>query len=149
MGECDEWHLAKDKHGYGVAHVGKKRVFAHRLAYCEWRGLSLGDISGQVVMHKCDNPSCVNPNHLKLGTQQDNMSDMADKNRSCIGQRNGRSKLTEEQCREIIRDYRPYVKGMVAEMSLKYGVSERAIRKIATGERWSYVKVKPEPGDDE
>lgn len=146
--DCINWHLFIDKHGYGIAHVGKRTVFAHRLAYCNDRKIRLEDIDGKVIMHTCDNPACVNPEHLKEGSQRENMEDMAEKNRSCIGEKNPRATLSVNQCIEIVRDYEPYKKGLVKIMAEKYGVSERNIRKVATGERWNKaLQAAPKPGD--
>src|SRR3546814_364412 len=94
LGPCVEW----DKHlnrGYGrTTHQGKN-VYAHRLAYVQAHRLSLGDIDGQVFMHRCDNPRCFNPDHLLLGSREDNMLDMALKGRA------PHTKLSKEQVAEM------------------------------------------------
>lgn len=75
---CWLWHGSKNNAGYGSIGFRKKSIMAHRLS---WR-LHFGNIpAGQVVMHKCDNPGCVNPDHLQLGTYRDNARDAIDKGR--------------------------------------------------------------------
>lgn len=72
--------------GYGSARYPSLKtsgsVRMHRAEYCLANGLTLGDIVGLVVMHTCDNPCCINPEHLVLGTQRDNMLDMRSKGRA-------------------------------------------------------------------
>ena len=75
---CIEWTKSKDRDGYGLHWNGTKMVRAHRVAYEEYYGSFDSELS---VCHICDNPSCVNPKHLFLGTQQDNMNDRKQKNR--------------------------------------------------------------------
>lgn len=84
--ECWNWNGSKNEAGYGT--LGNK--YAHRMA---WQIANNKEIpSGMVICHHCDNPSCVNPNHLFIGTQKDNMQDMIKKNRQVkknnIGQKN-------------------------------------------------------------
>lgn len=79
-GDCWEWRGVRNRDGYGVISRGRgnKKVLAHRAAYAEW----VDPIpEGMVVMHSCDNPPCVNPEHLTVGTQRDNIRDMAAKRR--------------------------------------------------------------------
>ena len=83
--DCVEWTKYKNKNGYGVLRVGNKNKLAHRHIWEE----SFGTIQGGLcVCHKCDNPSCINIEHLFLGTHADNMRDMANKKRSVSSGRN-------------------------------------------------------------
>lgn len=84
--ECGCWNWIATKHnrGYGYFHTSpsysqRKMDFAHRVSV--WLHTGVKPKDGEVVMHKCDNTSCVNPDHLCVGSQKDNMKDMADKGR--------------------------------------------------------------------
>src|SRR6266404_1810545 len=109
---CWPWMASRYSQGYGQAHWNNKNVRANRLA---WE-LTYGSIpEGLCVLHKCDNPPCVNPKHLFLGTVADNSTDMIFKGRQARGEsnwsrlhpeanqgtKNGRAKLTEGQVRTI------------------------------------------------
>lgn len=78
---CHEWIGGTTKGGYGVMHLANKTLLAHRLAFT----LAGGDPSTPVVMHTCDNPACVNPEHLRGGSYKQNMADMDAKSRRNIG----------------------------------------------------------------
>jgi len=79
---CWEWTLHRNHSGYGLTHIGGKTRYAHRLMWEEVNGKIP---EGMYVCHKCDNPSCINPDHLFLGTQLENMQDMVRKGRSARG----------------------------------------------------------------
>lgn len=131
---CWTWKGYKRPGGYGEAYFGKKpdreRVLAHRLAY----EVMIGPPGKALVCHKCDNPSCVNPAHLFLGTIQDNMDDRNTKGRQARGERNAPAKLTEDQVRAIRADPR-----MNTEIAKDYGVFETTISSIKHRHTWKHV----------
>lgn len=93
---CKIWDKSRRPDGYGEVNFQGKTTRAHRLAYVNANGLTLADIQGKVVRHKCDNPSCVNPEHLILGTHLDNTRDRIERNRGARGERQGSAKLSAE-----------------------------------------------------
>jgi hypothetical protein len=106
-GDCWEWKAGVDKDGYGRFSVRKNNkqiaTKSHRVAYEMFTGKLIPE--GLFVCHKCDNPSCVNPDHLFLGTISDNTRDMFNKNRqnNRCAEYNGASKLNWEKVRKIRR----------------------------------------------
>jgi len=114
---CWEWTACRDKDGYGIFTQNKNNYRAHRLI-ADHHGI---DITDKLVRHQCDNPGCVNPDHLDVGTHMDNMNDRKIRDRQAKGSKNGTSKLTEAQ---------------VIDMRNKYqagGVSIRQISKERSG----------------
>ena len=136
--ECWEWQGAKTHYGYGKIRNNYKSIGAHRLSYI----LHKGEIpSGIDVLHKCDNRLCVNPNHLFLGTQSDNMKDMFAKGRNRTtpskGSANGNSKLSERDI-PIIKALRIEGKTYPA-IAKEFRMSTYAIREICIGNSWRHV----------
>ena len=131
---CIEWTGALMHQGYGHVHWRGKVLRTHRASYAAKNG---GIPSGVVVCHKCDNPKCINPEHLFLGTPAENSADMARKKRSTVGERNPRAKLTLAQIQAI----RIWAKtGMIhKKIAEKFGVKREAIGLIVRGERWKYA----------
>lgn len=78
---CHVWNGAKTDKGYGLIEVSGKTRRAHRVAYEVYKGVIP---AGMLILHRCDNPSCVNPEHLRVGTQADNMQEMVSKGRQRI-----------------------------------------------------------------
>jgi hypothetical protein len=130
-GECWLWLGSHHEFGYGWFWANGRSWNAHRVA---WE-LTNGVIpSGRVVMHTCDNPPCVNPAHLRLGTVADNQSDMAAKGRSTKGRpRPPRTVLTDAQVRELRALSRS---GMAASnLAARYGMDATSVHAILRGAR--------------
>lgn len=137
LSECWLWTASvnKKRGGYGRFSFGCKTIGAHKAAWILYRG----DIpAGMHVLHRCDNPLCVNPDHLFLGTNADNVADMDAKGRRInaplIGEANPRAKLDESQVLEIFRS-----RGKQNEAAAKFGVSRALIGMIRHGRVWSHV----------
>lgn len=134
--ECWEWIAAKTPLGYGVFAWSVDRL-AHRVSY----RLHVGDIpEGMVIRHTCDNPSCVNPAHLLVGTQRQNMDDAIERERFAKGDGHHSAKLTEDSVREILMSERP-----AAEIAAEYAVHPDLIRMIQRGARWKHVHMQQLP----
>jgi hypothetical protein len=119
---------------YGQLRVGNKTVRAHRFSY----ELHKGEIpKGFFVCHKCDNPACVNPKHLFLGTAQDNSTDMIRKGRQCKGETHGQAKLTKEKVEAIKRLYvwRSPELGTFG-LAKRFGISQSVVSKIVLNKTW-------------
>lgn len=135
---CWEWNRVRHRNGYGEQGYQSKFWLAHRLAWF----FTHGEIpAGAQILHHCDNPPCINPAHLFLGSQVDNMRDMRIKMRRRgrgAGERNGRAVLTWAQVCEIRRLYRPGGKGgkTQVELSRMFGVTQTSISGIVRGDFW-------------
>lgn len=134
--QCVEWRGPHNTEGYGVFKArGDHR--AHRVSYERAHGPIP---SGQLVRHTCDNPPCVNPRHLLLGTDADNNHDMMQRrrNRQPRGEDQGSAKLTTEQVREIRRRY---ALGGISQQALgnEYGINQRTVSKIVRQSAWKHI----------
>lgn len=136
---CWSWVAATDKDEYGIfrgAIAGTTYTKAHRFSYVLHTGEIIPD--GMVVMHSCDNPRCVNPAHLSLGSTLDNMRDKIAKGRARVpkGADAGHAVLSEEQVRTIVLDARPY-----AQIAADYGVAASTIGSIKQKKSWKSLEV--------
>jgi hypothetical protein len=132
--KCWEWKGACDDDGYGKFKWLEKGIYlAHQAAYV----LFVGHRHGLCVLHTCDNPSCVNPFHLWLGTNKQNSEDMVRKHRQHDqrGEKNGTAKLNEYNVEKIRKLYitgkHSYVK-----LGLKFGVSPMTVWHVVKGNTW-------------
>ncbi len=129
--DCWEWKGSKTNGGYGTLSRDKKWWLAHRLVWT----MTYGDIpKGLLVLHKCDKPPCVNPNHLFLGTQRDNMHDMAAKGRMVQGVDRSLAKLDPGIVAKCVEEIRSGVTYKV--LSERYGASRSAINNAVLGKTW-------------
>lgn len=122
------------RHGYGAFGLNSKNVSAHRVSY----EINIGPIKkGLFVCHTCDVRSCVNPDHLFLGTHKDNMNDRDKKGRNAYqkGEVNGNAKLTAAQVIEIRKSTLSKI-----ELSKLYGVHKDHIHEIRRGNKWKHLK---------
>lgn len=149
---CWEWTGSRQNYGYGQMKIGKRTVKTHRIA---WK-LAYGDIPEELfVLHHCDNPPCVRPGHLFLGTNLDNTLDRHSKGRDArgerhgsrthphkfgarYGERNSNVRLTEEQVLDIRRLYAAgsYSQKHLAEM---FGVTQPTISLIVNRKMWEFL----------
>ena len=140
MSDCINWSKGIGSDGYGLTKRNNKLYRAHRLAYCDYHNIDHSDIKGQLVRHTCDNPKCVNPEHLVIGTHQDNMDDMKKRNRTAKGEAHGRAKLSEVDIKNI-RDR--YIRGSKVHGSIAiakdFGVAFQTVSKIVNRHRWQSV----------
>lgn len=134
--DCWTWRGYVNNMGYGQYCVfGDKPKGSHRLAYA----LTNGPVpAGANVCHRCDTPLCVNPNHLFLGTQKDNIHDMGEKGRQATGERNGNSKMTADRIRTLREDYSKGVTDFNA-LGKRHGCSDVWAAKVVRRKVWNGV----------
>ncbi len=134
---CWVWTADLNEFGYGRLHFNHRVIGAHRRS---WQ-MNVGPIpDGACVLHRCDNPPCVRPDHLFLGTMADNSHDMHAKgrNRQPKGEQVKISKLTDEAVERIRR---LHATGLInaVELSRAFGVHNSNVYRVLSGERWGHV----------
>jgi hypothetical protein len=132
---CWNWTAGTYVNGYGIFKLDRRNWRAHRLSY----KLKCGPIpDGMQVLHKCDNRLCVNPDHLFLGTNADNMADKVAKGREAHyghpGERQGQSKLTNDQVLAIRASSGPH-----RDVAAEFGMSRSQVRDIRTRRAWKHI----------
>lgn len=133
---CWRWNGAVDNDGYGQFWTGQKNIRAHRAAWM----LVNGEVApGVLVRHfVCDNPNCVNPDHLELGDHSDNMSDMVIHRRSMFGRRHHAVKLSDD----VVRNIRAtYAAGGVSQRGIAkaFGISRSTAFQMLNRKTWRHV----------
>lgn len=141
---CWLWTGAPVRKGYGRIHVGGRRpkgrdILAHRFSWA----VSWGPIpNGAWVLHRCDNPPCVNPDHLFLGDHVANMADMAAKGRAVNTPHRGEEQIQAKLSDSAVNRIRTlYASGQATQRGLaaQYGVSKTLIGNVVRGENWNHV----------
>lgn len=137
---CVETHWRKNSKGYGMAYVKGERIEAHRLAWREHHG----DIpKGMLVRHLCHNPSCVNIDHLALGTHKDNRQDDKDAGRSWAlkGEDSVTGKLTEVEVKEIrsLKLSHKAPRGYISNICKKYNIHRMTVYDIWNRKTWQHL----------
>lgn len=132
---CWEWRASTNQNGYGHVWFEGRLQQTHRLAYVTW----VGPIpANHVVRHKsCNNPPCINPDHLVSGTQKDNMQDRDEQNRRRPprGVLNGRASLTEPEVFEI--KFRLSEGERVTDIARSFGITISKVSHIKNGVTWA------------
>jgi hypothetical protein len=133
---CWDWVGSRDKSDYGRFRINGKQTGTHRVAYM----MEIGDIPwGYCVCHKCDNPSCVNPKHLWVGTDQDNTNDKVSKNRQLQGSNHHSAKLIESDVREILINIYNNQYISTVQIYNDYDVTSAAINDMLRGKSWKTI----------
>lgn len=135
--ECWNWGASFVGGGYGQYGPGS---YAHRFSYRLYKGPIP---NGLFVLHTCDNRRCVNPSHLFVGTNYDNVQDMVSKGRQsgAKGERSGKAKLTEKQVREIRQRYKRWRanRSNVIQLASEFGMSVPQIQAIVARKQWKHI----------
>jgi hypothetical protein len=141
--KCWKWTAARNNKGYGMCWCDGRLILAHRASYL----FHLGEIpNGMFVLHKCDVPNCVNPTHLFLGNQFDNMRDMSRKGRQFLqrnpersikGINHPRAKITEDEVLEIRRRYRDG--GCQRDIGREFGLGKTTVAHIVNKRTWRHL----------
>tara|TARA_B110000495_G_C23036622_1_gene619355 strand:+ start:3508 stop:4056 length:549 start_codon:yes stop_codon:yes gene_type:complete len=138
---CLEWQGGLDRAGYGRVHIKKhcekpsgRNFYTHRLNYMINRGYITPE---EYILHQCHNRLCGNPDHHKLGDHNDNMADLADSGR-VAGENNHKSKLTEEDVRDIIELYYDD-EWTVTQLMDEFDMAKGSITDIIYGRTWTFI----------
>ncbi len=138
--DCWEHSYAPDKNGYATIYINYQKYRLSRFIY-EYHYQE--DIpKNMLICHSCDNPKCVNPKHLFIGSHKDNMKDMVNKNRQAKGENQGTSKLTTIEVETILLDCLNNKFNNMSEVSRCYKVSVQQITRILEGESWNHISSK-------
>lgn len=150
-GDCWLWQGRLARGGYGSLTIAKRTVMAHRLAWELANEQAIPE--GMLICHRCDNPRCVRPEHLFLGTPSDNMKDMVAKGRARMGdrhpshqypervvrgERHGRTQLTDAT---VLAIRARYASGNASHsiLALEFGVPKPTVARILQRKNWTHI----------
>ena len=140
--DCWMWTASRSKNnkGYGnfrATSNGRRINGAHRFSYELHNNLEIPN--GMIIRHTCDNPGCVRPDHLELGTIEDNVRDRVKRNRSAIGSKNASSIFTEQQVIDIRKKLINRQYGDIAKIAKEYQCSHAVICDINKNRIWKHI----------
>ena len=133
---CWMWVGSRDKDGYGYLSTPRGDIKAHRLAHELHSKMPIP--RGLLCCHSCDNPPCVNPAHLFLGTNKDNLSDAALKLRMHCGEEHGNSKLTESKVLKIRSLYASHLHSQ-EEIGKLFGINQTQVSRVVSRKQWRHI----------
>lgn len=142
-GTCWLWTGAKNEHGYGRVDYRGTSLLAHRVMLFWFKRLQslekMKQVKTGIVLHSCDNPSCVNPGHLRVGTATDNMNDAYQRGRvpSKQGERGPLAKLSDRDAMDVLLAATTEVARL--DLADKYGVNRSSIDSIVNGKTFKHV----------
>lgn len=133
---CWEWQGPRDVYGYGQLIAARKHYKVHRLVYERFVGPIPQD---HVVRHTCDNPPCVNPEHLLTGTQRDNIRDAVERKRHGFGERSGMAKLIDADVLQIRNLRRQgWTQAAIAD---RYDIDQSTVSLIVNHKLWAHLEA--------
>lgn len=137
---CWEWTAGAFRGGYGCFHIANKsrwRACSVKASRFAW-AIENGRVPfGLLVRHTCDNPACVRPSHLIVGTQTDNMRDAVVRGRQSRGEGRPLAKMTDERVRALRERRAQGISFM--QLAREFGISDWTVRGICGGRRWKHV----------
>lgn len=134
---CIEWTAGRNRKGYGVIRRNGRAAFATRWVMHLLFGFELS--SSKMVLHKCDNPPCINPDHLYLGTETENTRDKVSRKRHNFGARVPQSKLID---RDIVEIFKLRSNGMdFTEIARRFGVTKNTARCVVRRLTWKHIEI--------
>lgn len=138
--KCKEHTLARDRDGYARTSYKGVLTMLHRRVYCVEHGLELAAITGLVVRHTCDNPACIEPTHLLIGTRGDNNRDRAERGRSADtrGEKHPLHRLTAKDVRAI-RKKAATGKHTHTALAAQYGCTQGNVSRIVNRTAWRHI----------
>lgn len=137
---CMEHGQIGNAGGYGAQWYKGKTYYAHRVAYVKANDVSIESIEGLMVRHTCDNPKCINPKHLVIGTRQDNMDDMVARGRQVKGTVQHLSVLTEDLVLEIRARYKPRCKiNGTRALAKEFGIGTSTVSSVTSRKTWKHI----------
>jgi len=137
---CWEWQAYKNEAGYAIMSLNNKTTRVHRIAYELYNESKIPN--GLIVCHSCDNPCCINPEHLWLGTHADNVNDKVNKGRAMGGSNKGEinpQRILNEY--EVLEIREKYSTGNYTqeELGTEYSVSRSAIKMVVNRNNWKHI----------